>query len=102
MSNSMDRQSTGNKILGEVLVRIPLTTFPNFVTNMFAYPGVRYRGTQQDSNYQIDALDISGPLDAQVRGSLAFVRRNMLWRQQKTRNVEKCLSSAYVRFLRRW
>jgi predicted HTH transcriptional regulator len=38
---------------------------------------VRYRGTQQDSNYQMDAADISGPLDAQVRGALAFVRRNM-------------------------
>jgi len=38
---------------------------------------VRYRGIKQDSNYQIDAQDIVGPLDAQVRGSLAFVRRNM-------------------------
>jgi len=38
---------------------------------------VRYRGTRQDSNYQIDAHDITGPLDAQVRDALAFVRRNM-------------------------
>jgi len=38
---------------------------------------VRYRGTRQDSNYQIDAQEISGPLDAQVRAALAFVRRNM-------------------------
>ncbi len=38
---------------------------------------VRYRGVRQDSNYQIDALDISGPLDEQVRTALAFVRKNM-------------------------
>ncbi len=38
---------------------------------------VRYRGTRQDSNYQVDAHEIMGPLDAQVRGALAFVRRNM-------------------------
>lgn len=38
---------------------------------------VRYRGTRQDSNYQIDAQEVTGPLDAQIRGALAFVRRNM-------------------------
>jgi len=39
---------------------------------------VRYRGTRQDSNYQIDARDITGSLDVQIEGALAFVRRNML------------------------
>lgn len=38
---------------------------------------VRYRGTRQDSNYQIDAQEIIGPLDIQIRDALAFVRRNM-------------------------
>ncbi len=38
---------------------------------------VRYRGTRQDTNYQIDAQTITGPLDRQVRNSLAFVWRNM-------------------------
>ena len=38
---------------------------------------VRYRGIRQDSNYQIDAQEITGPLDRQVRAGLAFVRRNM-------------------------
>lgn len=38
---------------------------------------VRYRGTRQDSNYQIDAHQITGPLDQQVRHALAFVERNM-------------------------
>jgi len=39
---------------------------------------VRYRGMRQDSNYQIDAQDITGPLDEQVRVTLAFVRKNMI------------------------
>lgn len=38
---------------------------------------VRYRGNRQDSNYQVDAQEITGPLDMQIRGGLAFVRRNM-------------------------
>jgi len=38
---------------------------------------VRYRGNRQDSNYQIDAQEICGPLDEQVSGALAFVSRNM-------------------------
>lgn len=37
---------------------------------------VRYRGTRQDSNYQLDAADYTGPLDAQVWGALNFVERN--------------------------
>lgn len=38
---------------------------------------VRYRGKRQDSNYQLDALDVTGPLDVQVLGALVFVLRNM-------------------------
>ena len=38
---------------------------------------VRYRGTRQDSNYQLDAQEITGPVDEQVRSALAFVRKNM-------------------------
>lgn len=38
---------------------------------------VRYRGTRQDSNYQLDAAQITGPLDQQIRDALAFARRNM-------------------------
>jgi len=38
---------------------------------------VRYRGTHQDSNYQLDAQEIIGPLDEQVQEALAFVRKNM-------------------------
>ncbi|MGI0084832.1 MAG: ATP-binding protein [Nitrososphaerales archaeon] len=38
---------------------------------------VRYRGTRQDSNYQADASQITGPLDKQVSDALAFAKRNM-------------------------
>lgn len=38
---------------------------------------VHYRGTTQDSNYQEDAKEFSGPLDRQIFDSLAWVRRNM-------------------------
>ncbi|MEE8584062.1 MAG: ATP-binding protein [Acidobacteriota bacterium] len=38
---------------------------------------VRYRGRRQDSNYQLDAQEITGPVDEQIRTALAFVRKNM-------------------------
>jgi predicted HTH transcriptional regulator len=37
---------------------------------------VRYRGTRQDSNYQTDAQKIYGPLDAQIKQAMAFLKRN--------------------------
>ncbi len=37
---------------------------------------VRYRGMFQDSNYQLDAAQIVGPLDDQIRQTLAFLHRN--------------------------
>lgn len=37
---------------------------------------VRYRGTRQDSNLQVDAQKICGPLDAQINQAMAFLDRN--------------------------
>lgn len=37
---------------------------------------VRYRGTRQDSNLQVDAQKIRGPLDAQINQAMAFLDRN--------------------------
>lgn len=37
---------------------------------------VHYRGTQQDSNYQVDAHDFDGPLDQQVHQAMSFLRSN--------------------------
>jgi predicted HTH transcriptional regulator len=38
---------------------------------------VAYRGLLRDSNYQIDAKTITGPIDSQVRDALKFVKSNM-------------------------
>jgi len=38
---------------------------------------VRYAGTEQDSDAQLDSLDVTGPLDSQVHDALHFVRKNM-------------------------
>ena len=45
---------------------------------------VSYAGERTDSDYQTDARDIGGPLDAQVAEALHFVRRNMLVRATKS------------------
>ena len=44
---------------------------------------VSYAGERTDVDYQTDARDIGGPLDAQVAEALHFVRRNMLVRAAK-------------------
>ena len=46
-----------------------------FLPNAFI-EAVRYRGTIQDSNYQIDAMRIHGPLDSQIDQTMAFLKRN--------------------------
>lgn len=38
---------------------------------------VRYRGSRQDSNQQLDAMELHGPLDEQIKQTMGFVRRNM-------------------------
>lgn len=38
---------------------------------------VCYRGTERNAAYQLDAKDITGPLDVQIRDACRFVERNM-------------------------
>ena len=45
---------------------------------------VRYRGKRQDSNYQIDAQRIRGPLPRQIEGAMVFLRRNQTIAAVKT------------------
>lgn len=45
---------------------------------------VSYAGDRRDVNYQSDARDLGGPLDAQVMEALHFVRRNILVQASKT------------------
>ena len=46
-----------------------------FFPNAFIQ-AVRYRGIFQDSNFQVDAKDISGPLDRQIVDAIVFLRLN--------------------------
>ncbi len=38
---------------------------------------VCYRGTERNASFQLDAKDITGPLDIQIRDACKFVERNM-------------------------
>ena len=38
---------------------------------------VAYRGSERNANYQLDAQDITGPLNKQITATYAFVKRNM-------------------------
>jgi len=51
---------------------------------------VRYRGKKQDSNYQIDAEKICGPLDQQINQAMTFLKRNQLvMAVKKPHRIEK-------------
>lgn len=54
-----------------------------FLANAYI-EAVRYRGTFQDSNYQIDARKIRGPLNRQIDEAMDF-----LWRNQTVSAVKK-------------
>lgn len=48
----------------------------SFISSAFIQ-AVCYRGTERNAAYQLDAKDITGPLDVQVRDACKFVERNM-------------------------
>jgi predicted HTH transcriptional regulator len=47
----------------------------NFISNAFIQ-GVLYRGTERNGLHQLDAKDITGPLDIQIQEACKFVERN--------------------------
>jgi len=55
----------------------PQQYLPNAFIQAVAYRGAQQTALQQLSAYQLDQQDITGPLDAQVRGALQFIARNM-------------------------
>lgn len=71
---SEDQDGTLRATVGGVLMcsRSPKRFLPGAFVQ-----AVHYRGTRQDSNYQIDAAELDGPLDQQIVEAVAFVRRNM-------------------------
>ncbi|VEN74654.1 Transcriptional regulator [Candidatus Desulfarcum epimagneticum] len=51
---------------------------------------VRYRGKKRDSNYQMDAQKIRGPLDRQIHQTMAFLKRNQtVMAVKKPHRIEK-------------
>lgn len=48
----------------------------SFISNAFIQ-AVCYRTTQRNAAYQLDAKDITGPLDVQIQEACKFVERNM-------------------------
>ncbi len=48
----------------------------SFMPNAFIQ-AVCYRGSERNAAYQLDAKDITGPLDAQIEDACKFVERNM-------------------------
>lgn len=60
---------------------------------------VRYRGTRQDSNTQVAARTINGPLHHQIRDAMEFVRGNMaIWAVKAPERVETPQFSARAVF----
>lgn len=56
--------------------REPRQWLPNAFVQAVAYRGMTVLA-DEDAIYQLDAADISGPLDKQIMDSCAFVRKNM-------------------------
>ena len=48
----------------------------SFIASAFIQ-AVCYRGTERNAAYQLDAKDITGPLDVQIQDACKFVERNM-------------------------
>lgn len=60
-----------------------------FLPNAFIQ-AVRYRGIKQDSNYQMDAQKICGPLDQQIDQTMTFLKRNQtVMAVKKPHRIEK-------------
>lgn len=68
-----DEENTRLSVAGALMA----TTEPQQWVPDAYIQAVCYSGTNRDANDQLDAQDITGPLDAQVMQALAFVERNM-------------------------
>jgi predicted HTH transcriptional regulator len=74
-----DDQGIAHPSVSGILVacRAPRDWLPNAFVQAVAYHGTSPAATNGNLPYQLDARDISGPLDEQVRESCRFVARNM-------------------------
>lgn len=76
---ALDDQGIAHPSVAGILVacREPREWMPNAFVQAVAYRGTSPAATDGSPPYQLDARDISGPLDEQVRESCRFVARNM-------------------------
>lgn len=54
-----------------------LIAVSHFACRTFSFHSQRNRGSRRDANYQIDAKEITGPLDTQIMDAVHFVEKNM-------------------------
>jgi predicted HTH transcriptional regulator len=75
---AQDDQGTWRPTVAGLLMaaRQPQRHLPGAFVQAVAYAGVDVVPAGEGT-YQLDALDIVGPLDEQIRGACAFVRKNM-------------------------
>jgi ATP-dependent DNA helicase RecG len=76
---AMDDEGVEHPSVAGVLVasREPRTWMPNAFVQAVAYRGTSPASSDEKLPYQLDARDISGPLDEQVHEACRFVARNM-------------------------
>ena len=75
-----DRGSVRASVAGVLLCcEVPERFLPNAYVE-----AVRYRGKKPDSNYQMDAQRIRGPLSRQIERSMVFLRKNQTVSTVKT------------------
>ena len=76
---ALDDQGVEHPSVAGILVtcREPREWMPNAFIQAVAYRGTSPAATDSSLPYQLDARDISGPLDEQIRESCRFVSRNM-------------------------
>jgi ATP-dependent DNA helicase RecG len=74
-----DDQGIAHPSVSGILIacREPRDWLPNAFVQAVAYHGTSPAATNGNLPYQLDARDISGPLDEQVRETCRFVARNM-------------------------
>ena len=74
-----DEDGTWRPTVSGVLVasQDPRKFLPNAFIQAVAYRGTSISPAGAESAYQLDAVDITGPLDRQVEDAWKFVRRNM-------------------------
>jgi len=75
--NLLSKEENGNLRASVAGILLCCEHPERFLPNAFV-EAVRYRGTMQDSNYQIDAQRIRGTLDQQIKQAMAFLMRNQV------------------------